>query len=41
PLQSLQDDSWREIATARGLAQAKQFSWENCTTQTINAYKLL
>ena len=40
-LQSLQDDSWREIATARGLAQAKQFSWENCTTQTINAYKLL
>ena len=40
-LQSLQDDSWREVATARGLAQAKQFSWENCTTQTINAYKLL
>ncbi|WP_162755090.1 glycosyltransferase family 4 protein, partial [Escherichia coli] len=40
-LQSLQDDSWREIATARGLAQAKQFSWENCATQTINAYKLL
>ncbi|EGI11669.1 mannosyltransferase B [Escherichia coli H736] len=40
-VQSLQDDSWREIATARGLAQAKQFSWENCTTQTINAYKLL
>lgn len=40
-LQSLQDDSWREEAVARGLVQAQQFSWENCTAQTINAYKLL
>lgn len=40
-LQSLQDERWREIAAARGLLRAKQFSWENCTTQTINAYKLI
>ncbi|EMX8699893.1 glycosyltransferase family 4 protein [Klebsiella michiganensis] len=40
-LQSLQDEYWREIAIARGFVQAQRFSWENCTAQTINAYKLL
>lgn len=40
-LQSLQDEYWREIAVARGFIQAQQFSWETCTAQTIDAYKLL
>ncbi|VDZ80127.1 mannosyltransferase B [Salmonella bongori] len=40
-LQSLQDEQWRDMAIARGGAQARQFSWENCTAQTINAYKLI
>lgn len=40
-LQSLTNESWREIAISRGFTQAATFSWENCTAQTINAYKLL
>ncbi|MDU9433919.1 glycosyltransferase family 4 protein, partial [Escherichia coli] len=40
-LQRLEGESWRDIATARGLVQAKQFAWENFATQTSSAYKLL
>ncbi|AXC83637.1 glycosyltransferase family 1 protein [Salmonella enterica subsp. salamae] len=40
-LQSLQDEQWRKTAIARGFVQARQFSWENCAAQTINAYKLI
>ncbi|EBK1151939.1 glycosyltransferase family 1 protein, partial [Salmonella enterica] len=40
-LQSLQDEQWRKTAIVRGFVQARQFSWENCAAQTINAYKLI
>jgi alpha-1,3-rhamnosyl/mannosyltransferase len=36
---SLDDASWRELASDSGLEHVKQFSWERCAVDTIMAYK--
>lgn len=38
-LQSIEDESWREQASARGLARASQFSWQQCAQETVHAYQ--
>ncbi len=40
-LQALQDDAWRQRIASAGLAQAGQFTWENCVDQTVNVYRHL
>lgn len=37
----LDDRSWREQARARGLAQARCFSWESCVEKTVEVYRHL
>jgi len=34
----LENEEWRSAATANGLRQAAQFSWEKCAEQTVLAY---
>jgi glycosyltransferase involved in cell wall biosynthesis len=37
--QALTDDAWRAEAITRGLARAKELSWERCAQQTIALYR--
>jgi len=36
---ALDDDEWRGEAVVQGLANATQFSWHNCATRTVAAYR--
>lgn len=36
---ALEDEAWREAATARGLARAADFSWQRCAEQTAAVYR--
>lgn len=37
-LKSIEDNIWREQASAKGLYRSSQFSWQRCAQETINAY---
>jgi glycosyltransferase involved in cell wall biosynthesis len=38
-LDILQDQTLRSDLIARGLKQARAFSWERCTQETVEIYK--
>ncbi|HEV7491048.1 MAG TPA: glycosyltransferase family 1 protein, partial [Rhodanobacteraceae bacterium] len=35
----LADSSWRSIASARGIARAREFPWSRCVESTVDAYR--
>lgn len=37
--QGLEDEQWRTTAQAKGLARAKEFTWERCVEQTVQVYR--
>ncbi|MFS2224269.1 glycosyltransferase family 4 protein [Pantoea sp. B65] len=36
---SIEDEAWREHASASGLARSRLFSWQRCAQQTLHAYR--
>lgn len=37
--QALVDDAWRDVARARGLARAREFTWQRCVDATVGIYR--
>lgn len=38
-VRGLEDEAWREGVIAKGLAQARRFSWERCARETVDVYR--